>query len=126
MPTAAPHPCGSPGCPEIVPRGKARCPTHERKKTAEADARRGSAYSRGYNARWQHYAKAFLQLHPLCCLCAAEGRVGAATVVDHIRAPKGNQQLFWEGTNHRPLCKPHHDARTDEGDFGRPMPKEPK
>ncbi len=45
--------------------------------------------------------------------------VVAATVVDHVKAHKGDQQLFWDETNHRAVCKPHHDARTDEGDFGR-------
>ncbi len=57
--------------------------------------------------------------HPLCVLCGAKGRVEAATVVDHIQAAKGNTVLFWDKANHRSLCKPCHDERTDEGDFGR-------
>ncbi len=116
MPTSAPHACSSPGCPALVPRGRGRCDEHERK----AEARRGSAFVRGYDARWQKYRTGFLSEHPLCVMCTAEGRVSAATVVDHIRAHKGDQQLFWDTANHRAVCKPHHDQRTDEGDFGRP------
>ena len=54
-------------------------------------------------ARW-------LELHPLCCMCEAEGRVTAATVPDHI-VP------LWKGgaddeTNLQSLCAEHHDAKT--------------
>jgi 5-methylcytosine-specific restriction protein A len=116
MPTSAPHACSAPGCPVLVPSGQGRCATHERK----ADRARGTAHSRGYDARWQKYRRTFLAANPLCVLCTAEARVTAATVVDHVRAHKGDQQLFWDPTNHRAVCKPHHDQRTDEGDFGRP------
>lgn len=52
----------------------------------------------------------WLQAHPLCCMCEAEGRVTAATVPDH-RIP------LWKGgaddeTNLQSLCAEHHDAKT--------------
>lgn len=52
----------------------------------------------------------WLQVHPLCCMCEAEGRVTAATVPDHI-VP------LWKGgaddeTNLQSLCAEHHDAKT--------------
>ncbi len=80
---------------------------------------RGSSHARGYDARWRSYRLVFLSRNPLCVECQTVGRVAAATVVDHIKAHKGDQQLFWETTNHRAVCKPCHDRRTDEGDFGR-------
>ncbi len=120
MPTSAPHSCSQPGCGALVPRGRGRCDAHERK----AEAVRGSAHARGYDTRWQRYRLGFLQANPLCVECLAAGRTAPSTVVDHIRAHKGDQQLFWDPLNHRAVCKPHHDARTDEGDFGRPIPKE--
>ena len=52
-------------------------------------------------------------------MCESEGRVTEATVVDHIVAHKGDKALFWNTDNHRALCRAHHDARVDEGDFGR-------
>lgn len=126
MPFAAPRPCATPGCPELV-RGRSRCDACEVKAGAEDRARRGSAAERGYDARWQKYRLGFLAQHPLCVECAVSGppggdgkpRVVPATVVDHIKAHKGDQILFWDPKNHRGVCKPHHDARTDEGDFGR-------
>ena len=53
----------------------------------------------------------WLTTHPLCCMCEADGRVTAGTVVDH-RTP------LWAGgaddyeTNAQTLCTPHHDAKT--------------
>lgn len=117
MPTSAPHGCTYPGgCPELV-RGRSRCPAHER----QAEAHRGTAHERGYDARWRKYRLTFLAQHPLCVLCLAEGKVVPATVVDHIHAHKGDQTLFWDPDNHRAACKPCHDQRTDEGDFGRAL-----
>lgn len=115
MPFAAPHPCGAPGCPVLVGRGKTRCTTHKRK----VEAARDTAHQRGYDARWHKARILYLRAHPLCAPCLAEGHVTPATVVDHIKAHKGDQRLFWDEKNWQPSCKPHHDARVDEGDFGR-------
>ena len=103
-----------PGCPALV-HGGARCPAHTRVN----DQRRGTAHQRGYDGRWRAYRITYLAAHPLCVLCAGEGQVEPATVVDHIDAPKGDAAKFWDQGNHRALCKRHHDLRTDEGDFGR-------
>jgi 5-methylcytosine-specific restriction protein A len=70
---------------------------------------RGTAAQRGYGARWQRYRAAFLREHPLCVMCEKQGKVTAATVVDHRIPHKGDQTLFWDLSNHQALCKPHHD-----------------
>jgi len=114
MPTAAPRPCAAPGCPELV-RGRPRCEKHTQAK----ERARGTAHERGYDRRWQAYRVSFLRANPICVLCLAEKRVEPATVVDHVRAHKGDHVLFWDPRNHRAVCKPHHDQRVDEGDFGR-------
>lgn len=122
MPFAAPHSCTVGGCHTLVPRGQARCDTHE----TERERERGSAAERGYGTAWRKYRLRYLKEHPLCVLCEAEGRTTPATVVDHIKAAKGDQALFWDPTNHRALCETHHNLRTDEGDFGRlPPPPAP-
>lgn len=74
-----------------------------------ADNRR-SARQRGYTSRWERYRLSFLDAHPLCAMCQAEGRITPATVVDHRRPHKGDPALFWDPDNHQPLCKPHHDG----------------
>lgn len=75
----------------------------QRAKPVEVPRLRGRA-AVGRRARW-------LEEHPLCCQCEADGRTTAATVVDHITP-------LWKGgaddyeANGQSLCKPHHDAKT--------------
>jgi 5-methylcytosine-specific restriction endonuclease McrA len=58
-------------------------------------------YRHWYNsARWKgpHGRRAEqLAREPLCRMCAAEGRVTAGTVADHIIPHRGDPRLFWEG-----------------------------
>jgi 5-methylcytosine-specific restriction endonuclease McrA len=78
----------------------------------------GKTAARGYGGRWQRERLAFLAQHPLCIMCEREGRVAAATVVDHIVPHKGDYTLMWAKANWQPLCKPHHDGdkqRLDKG-----------
>lgn len=73
---------------------------------------------RGYGSAWQRARRAYLMRHPLCVMCAKEGRTTAAVVVDHIQPHRGDQQLFWEQSNWQSLCKQHHDsdkARQEHG-----------
>jgi 5-methylcytosine-specific restriction protein A len=85
----------------------------------ELDRHRPSAARRGYGRRWRKARAAFLAQHPLCAACRVQGRVVAATVVDHIVPHRGDQKLFWDETNWAPACKPCHDAKTArEGRWG--------
>jgi 5-methylcytosine-specific restriction protein A len=114
MPVRAPRVCS---CGKVVASGQ-RCAC--RRASAKAhDAERGTAAQRGYGARWQRESKAFLAEpgHERCaCGC---GRL--ADMVDHIRAPKGDQALFWMRSNWQPfarICNTR-KAITTEGGFGR-------
>ena len=71
---------------------------------------RESAAARGYGRRWRKARKTFLARHPLCAMCRAEGRVVAATLVDHIVPHRGGQALFWDRRNWQPLCDSHHGS----------------
>lgn len=87
-----------------------------------AYAARGTATERGYNSRWRKARKTYLSSHPLCVMCQAEGRVTAATVVDHITPHKGDQELFWNTDNWQSLCAPHHNSHKqslEKGGVGR-------
>lgn len=81
---------------------------HQREKTA----------ARGYGGRWQRERLAFLAQHPLCAMCQVNGRVTAATIVDHIKPHKGDHTLMWDWSNWQPLCKPHHDVTKQSQDKG--------
>ncbi len=77
-----------------------------------------------YGSKWDRERLLFLRTHPLCAMCHEQGRVTAATVVDHIIPHKlkealnsGNaeaiakaQKLFWSRKNWQGLCKQHHDS----------------
>ncbi len=97
-----------------------RTPAHDRSSPVSPTRERGSAASRGYNARWRKARATHLAKHPLCVRCEKEGRVTAATVVDHIVPHCGDSKLFWDTSNWQSLCKPHHDgAKQSEEKTGR-------
>jgi len=112
MPTRPNIPCRHPGCVELVPYGAKYC---ERHKPLHTDEVRSAAH-RGYGSKWQKASKRFLEAHPLCVRCMADGQYVRATVVDHIVPHRGDMRLFWDEANWQPLCKPCHDRKTGEED----------
>lgn len=98
--------------------------------TLGAPAPRGNSTERGYGYRWQQYRSAWLREHPLCgdridgpsgehSQCARQGRVTAATDVDHIeRINGGSDALFWEPSNHQSLCHGCHSSKTQREQSG--------
>ena len=69
-----------------------------------------TAAQRGYGYRWQRAREAYLREHPLCVMCQAEGRVTAATVVDHVVPHRGDERLFWDRGNWQGLCARCHSG----------------
>ncbi len=113
MPTKPNVPCRHPGCPSLVPQGTRYCDKHKSQHRGED---RPSAARRGYNYRWRVESKRYLQEHPLCVRCYAEGRIVEATMVDHIIPHRGDQALFWDKSNWQSLCKHYHDLKTKKED----------
>ena len=79
-------------------------------------AGKGTAAERGYGYRWQRARVGWLMAHPLCVMCEAEGKVVAATVVDHVVPHRGDMDLFWDNTNWQSLCGDCHKAKTARGE----------
>lgn len=100
MPFAPPsiRPCGC-----ILSAGQ-RC-EHMRARKAEYDKARPTARQRGYNTGWDKARVAFLKANPVCRFCG-----NPAIVVDHIKAHRGDQKLFWDRSNWQPLCVPCHSS----------------
>jgi len=98
-----------------------RPPIHKASKGRTHDQIRGSAASRGYDARWRRARLWFLQQNPLCVECLKAGRTEAATVVDHIEPHKGDVEKFWNVKKWQALCARHHNVKTatQDGGFGR-------
>src|SRR5688572_18837870 len=120
MPDRPQRVCAHAGCRTLT--AESRCAEH-RKPQHTYEARRGSASERGYGWDWQKYRAWFIcQLecsvcgknHTVCALCLIEGFIERAFAVDHITPHRGNQQLFWDHTNHQSLCESHHNRKARE------------
>lgn len=69
-----------------------------------------SAADRGYGYKWRQARAGYLMAHPLCVYCKRDGRVTAASVVDHIKPHRGDMALFWNRTNWQSLCAQCHSS----------------
>jgi 5-methylcytosine-specific restriction enzyme A len=76
----------------------------------EYDRMRGSAAARLYGRRWRRASRLHLAGSPLCRYCELEGRVTAATVVDHLYPHKGDVTVFWATAWWVSSCKECHDG----------------
>ncbi|MCY4129012.1 MAG: HNH endonuclease [Gammaproteobacteria bacterium] len=71
--------------------------------------------SRLYDSvKWKRLRAWVIQNEPLCRMCAEEGRLESAQVVDHIHAHRGDPVLFYDTDNLQPLCKACHDKRKQQ------------
>lgn len=115
--------CLSPRCPNRIDKG-GYCDVHRRSREQQ---QRGSATERGYGWTWRTRARAFLAQYPACGMrpgalvsvmsaCYAEGRVTAATDVDHVAPHRGDQAKFWDEVhNWQSLCGECHKRKTQAG-----------
>lgn len=69
-----------------------------------------SRHERGYGNAWRDLRLLVLAEEPLCRACRADGRVTAATEVDHV-VPKSRGGTD-ERSNVQPLCRRHHTEKT--------------
>jgi 5-methylcytosine-specific restriction protein A len=127
-----------PGCPAIIAPPARYCPAHT-SQAGQYDRDRGNAQERGYDRLWQKLRKWFLGYYPLCgdhpaesypagqfvvaarapaasgrltdSYCRRDGRITAATVVDHIYDHRGNQEIFWDPRNRAALCASCHNRK---------------
>ena len=97
-----------------------RIPTHRNKhqqsrieKRRQYDKHRNDKYPwrKWYNLQaWRNLRAEVLAKDPFCVLCLSEGIATPSTVADHIIPHKGDEALFWDKSNIRGVCKPHHDS----------------
>ena len=106
MPSAAPKPCGHPGCGVLVRDGTSRCPKHKQ----EAWAKKPTATKRVTGRKLQAMRAALFTSNPLCVQCESEGRVTLATQRDHIVSlEEGGAD---DDTNVQGLCRDCHDIKS--------------
>ena len=105
-------PCRHPQCPELTEGNY--CEEHEREMEYK---RMNSPYSKLYStSRWQRLREYILTKEPLCVECKRKKRIRPATVVDHIKPHKGDEELFYDEGNLQGLCKSCHDRKTAKED----------
>jgi 5-methylcytosine-specific restriction enzyme A len=111
MPWAPKRPCGHIGCGALT--DGSRCEAHRKQEAREYDkSRQQDPYRKIYSSRrWRAVRMAHLQAEPLCRSCKAEGRVAAATIVDHVKPMKQGGAPF-DDANLQGLCSPCHSAKS--------------
>lgn len=114
MPSKAPTVCRRPGCAGLVTAGVCSvCGPVRSRAQAEHDERRGSAASRGYDARWRKLRLMVLVDRPWCAECERNGRITLATDVHHkIARRDGGADV---ADNLEPLCHSCHSQITAAG-----------
>lgn len=112
MPTAASRPCRHPRCPALTTDGW--CPSHRVTHQREADRRKGTPASRGYDHRWRKVREQALRRDRyLCVECLRHGRPTTALDVDHIVPFSSiDDPLRLDVSNLQSLCRPCHNAKT--------------
>ena len=87
--------------PTLTTRGKSWIP----KRKALKNKKVWADDTRYHTTQWRKYRKQFLMNNPLCIECKRAGKIIPANVVGHIIPVSQQPELFWESTNHKPLCK---------------------
>jgi 5-methylcytosine-specific restriction protein A len=115
-----------PSCRRVVPAGPCR------RCSKKKDDDRGTAASRGYDAEWSKYSRAWLDRYPWCgqradgqrhaehSRCVQRGLATKAAVTDHIVALRAGGSRM-DPRNHQSLCGPCNRRKgiASEGGFGR-------
>jgi len=97
-------------------------PLDHRARNREYDAKRRAEkpWRAWYKTqRWYAIRSKRLRDEPLCRMCAEQGRVGKAWIVDHIKPHKGDAALFFSYENTQSLCETHHNRDKQREERGR-------
>lgn len=121
MPVKAKTPCRQGGCRSLLDK-PGFCDKHRRetfKAQRQAMSIDKAEHDRFYHrAAWKKVRALQLQLEPLCRQCRKEGRLVAATVVDHIiERSKGGAD--YDQNNTQSVCQSCHNAKTRRETGGR-------
>ena len=109
MPYAPNKPCAKAGCPNLTK--ETHCEAHVNFSKKQHDNRRGSAASRGYDAKWRKLRLAKLAENPLCeCEnCKRDKKVKRATLVHHIKNALDYPELRLEWDNLESMANDCHE-----------------
>ncbi len=110
MATRAKTICRHPGCRAVIDEA-GYCTKHQKQSVGWFRTSTASSTARGYGGKWRYLRKHVLERDMyLCCECKKEGKLTAATEVDHI-IPK-SQGGTDDPDNLQSLCNAHHKIKT--------------
>jgi 5-methylcytosine-specific restriction enzyme A len=111
--------CVYPACNNFREEGSLYCDRHQQygqQKEAERMARLNNLKKMNqdlYNtSQWRKLRREVIKEHPYCCMCGTEGSRENFLTVDHIRAARGNESLFYDKNNLQVLCRQCHNGKT--------------
>jgi 5-methylcytosine-specific restriction protein A len=111
MPIAPKRPCPAPGCRVLVVKGYCDRHRRERQKAYNSTPDRQADQKFYKGKRWLAVRAAHLEYEPLCRMCRKDGKLAAATHVDHI-IPRDRGGAEYDDANLQSLCMPCHSAKT--------------
>ena len=109
-PAAALRPCPGSGCAELLPRGVARCPSHQTQADRILSAARPSVANRGYGAAHRRWRTAILSRDPYCVACLRSGLIVTSVIADHIQPIRAGGAPH-DLANGQGLCLRHGNAK---------------
>lgn len=114
MPYKPKHPCAYPGCPNLT--SETYCEEHKDNQRRKYDQyERNPDVRKKYGRSWSRIRNRYIQQHPYCEQCYAEGRMTQADEVHHIiPVSRGGTN---DEVNLKSLCRScHNKAHHDLGD----------
>lgn len=116
MPRSPLKPCPRQRCNQLIHRKEPACLAHQQQAMREWDAGRGTAASRGYDARHRRWREAILARDPYCKLAVRCDGSSRATIADHITPLRlGGDFAMENGQGVCQSCHDHKRATTDRG-----------
>jgi 5-methylcytosine-specific restriction protein A len=104
--------CAAPGCRNFVEPPAHYCERHRKKPGKQASVPFAAAVrfnNAMYNTqRWRSLRNRHLKGEPRCVVCGAD----ESLQVDHIQAPRGDEELFFNVNNLQTLCAVCHRRKT--------------
>jgi 5-methylcytosine-specific restriction enzyme A len=95
------------------------CSRHAKPEYTRSPDYRGSAASRGYDAKWNKLRNIYIMHNPLCVHCEAQGKTKAAQDIDHRLPFQGiDDPLRLDWDNLQSLCRQCHSRKTARDNAG--------
>jgi len=86
VPRKPKHPCGYPGCPNLVESGERYCAEHEKLAAKQYEKYgRDPNTKRRYGRAWKRIRDSYAAAHPLCEECLKRGVYTKTEQVHHIK-----------------------------------------